>query len=133
MGSSDGPSEDAPAPAPKPGTRVCVSGGYDTNPEWLNGRPAGYLGTLLGYMPGQNELPAALVELDEPIHEVEIRGEVVSGAYLILEQAWVGVPWGPTSPRVHVELCDFMPESRPWAERRQGFWAESHASFRVVD
>lgn len=82
--------------------------------------------------PRPNDEPAAVVELDDRIENLCIRGEQVSGRYLVLEQAWVGVSWGQTSPRIHVEVCDFRPEPKRWQERRQGFWAESHATYEVV-
>jgi hypothetical protein len=33
---------------------------------------------------------------------------------------------------VHLELCDFEPEDRPWKTRRQGTWVESHASYTRI-
>ena len=28
--------------------------------------------------------------------------------------------------------ADFMPDSKPWRERRQGKWIESHAAYAIV-
>lgn len=109
------------------GQRIRVFGGYDMEPSWLEGCPEGYTGTVAEFIPGQNELPAAVVELDEPV-----RVSKAEGSYLVLEQGWVGVPWGQTSPRIHVELCDFRPEPKRWQDRKQGEWVESHATFEVV-
>jgi hypothetical protein len=34
---------------------------------------------------------------------------------------------------VHIELCDFVPEAKPWDDRRRGVWVESHATYERVD
>lgn len=115
-------------PPPEPGQRIRVFGGYDMEPEWLAGRPNGHRGRVVGFIPGQNDKPALVVQLDEEIHVGGARGSV-----LVLEQGWVGVDWGQTSPRLHVELCDFVPEDRPFDERRRGAWAESHATYELLD
>jgi hypothetical protein len=109
------------------GQRVRVFGGYDTNPAWLKDDPDGYEGVVVEFIPGRNELPAAVIALDVPLFAGGIEGGIV-----VLEQAWEGIRWGQTSPRVHVELCDFEPEHARWQERRRGAWIESHATFEVV-
>jgi hypothetical protein len=109
------------------GQRVRVFGGYDTNPAWLKDDPDGYEGIVADFIPGRNELPAAVIELDVPLFAGGIEGGIV-----VLEQAWEGIPWGQTSPRVHVELCNFKPEHKRWQDRRRGAWIESHATFEVV-
>ena len=109
------------------GQRVRVYGGYDYEPTWLEGSPDGYTGTVIEFIPGQNTEPAAVVELDDAIEVGDARGK-----YFVLEQGWVGVRWGQTSPRIHVELCDFKPESKRWQDRRQGAWVESHATFEAL-
>ena len=110
-----------------PGQRVRVFGGYDTNPAWLMDDLDGYEGVVCGFIPGRNDLPAAVVALDLPLYAGGIEG-----AFVVLEQAWEGIGWGQTSPRIHVELCDFTPETMRWDERRRGAWIESHATFEVV-
>ena len=110
-----------------PGQRVRVFGGYDTNPAWLKDDPDGYEGVVAEFIPGRNELPAVVVDLVVPLFAGGIEGGIV-----VLEQAWEGIPWGQTSPRVHVELCDFKPEHKRWQDRRRGAWIESHATFEVV-
>ena len=105
--------------------RVRLSGGYDTEPNWLQGK-GHYLGTVLDFIPGQNNGSAAVIELDDAI---TIAG--VSGRILVLELRYVGTQWGKSNT-VHVELCDFVPEPKPWQYRRQGKWVESHASCQVV-
>jgi hypothetical protein len=109
------------------GQRVRVFGGYDTNPAWLRDDPDGYEGVVSGFIPGRNELPAAVIVLDQPLFAGGIEG-----AFVVLEQALEGNAWGQSSPRIHVELCDFTPESGLWQERRRGAWIESHATFEVV-
>jgi hypothetical protein len=109
------------------GQRIRVFGGYDMYPEWLEQSPEGVLGTVVEFIPGENEEPAVIVQLDSPLETR--RG---TGTHLVLEQGWVGVKWGQTSPRVHVELCDFRPAGEPSSRRRRGSWAESHATFETL-
>ena len=103
------------------GDRVQLSGGYDMEPKWLNGETS-RLATLLKFIPGQNETSAAVVELDTPISVDGLTGRV-----LVLELRYKGASWGPSNT-VHIELCDFDPESKTWQQRKQGKWVESHAN-----
>jgi hypothetical protein len=107
------------------GHRIHLSGGYDMEPEWLGGG-IGYFGQVVAFIPGQNKEPAAVVELDSPI---EAAGAV--GKFVVLELRYVEAKWEEGQP-VHVELCDFMPESKRWQDRRQGKWVESHASHEII-
>jgi hypothetical protein len=107
------------------GDRVRLSGGYDMEPAWLSGE-AHIEGTVDGFIPGQNAVPAAVITLDEPITAL---GAV--GRTLVLELRYEGAGWAPTET-VHVELCDFAPEPKRWQDRRQGKWVESHATYRRV-
>jgi len=108
----------------KAGDRVKLSGGYD-NALWLCGR-SHVLGIVDALIPGQNDQPAVVVRLDEPIEFDGIRGSLV-----VLELRYVGATWGPTGT-VHVELCDFNPENKRWQDRRQGKWVESHATYELT-
>jgi hypothetical protein len=49
------------------GDRVRVYGGYDYQPEWLAANPEGYAGRVVEFIPGQNQLPAPVIELDEEL------------------------------------------------------------------
>jgi len=105
------------------GERVRLSGGYNFEPEWLSGKPC-VDGSIVEFIPGQNESPAVVVKLDKPI-----RSEGLTGDLLVLELRYVGATWEPRGT-VHVELCDFSPEPRAWKERRKGKWVESHATYQ---
>ena len=94
-------------------------------PRWLNGRKD-YTGTVKAFIPGQNDLPAALIALDEAVVY-----EGVTGRYLVLELRYEGAEWTEQGT-VHVELCDFVPEEKAWQDRKQGKWAESHAGYRKL-
>lgn len=109
------------------GQRVRIFGGYDMNPAWLKEDPDGYEGVVTEFIPGRKELPAAVIDLDIPL-----RAGGIDGSIVVLEQASEGVAWGQTSPRIHVELCDFQPAPTRWQDRRRGAWIESHATFEVV-
>ena len=103
------------------GDRVRLSGGYDMEPRWLKGQFE-YTGRVARFIPGQNESPAVVIELESPISVDGVIGNV-----LILELRYSGAQWEKINV-VHVELCDFDPEARAWQHRRQGKWIESHAS-----
>ena len=106
----------------EPGDRVRLSGGYFPNPEWRSGKD--YLeGTVVGYGPGQDDNGAAVIKLD-----TSITAEGVTGDVLVLELRHSGASWGGTG-FVHIELCDFHPEGKPWQDRRQGKWVESGAKY----
>lgn len=107
------------------GERLRLSGGYGPNPAWLSGK-ASVIGTLTEFIPGQNETPALVVQLDEPII-----GESTSGSTIVLELRHADAKWEPAGT-VHVELCDFVPEPKAWKDRRQGEWVESHATYQMV-
>lgn len=108
------------------GDRVRVFGGYDQHPTWL-ADGSGYVGTIVAFIPGQNENAAAVVRFDQAIVLPDARGE-----YAVLELGHMGTTWATPKPRIHVELCDFEPEARRWQDRRQGVWVESHATYDVV-
>jgi len=109
----------------KVGERVFLSGGYDMDPPWLCGR-RGHRGTIERFVPGQNAEPALLVKLDEPIEVDGCRGYLV-----VMELRYDGATWDGQEATTHVELCDFIPELKPWKERRQGKWVESHATIET--
>jgi hypothetical protein len=64
--------------------------------------------------------------------EGAVANHQVRGHVLVVELAHVGTDWSTPMPRIHVELCDFAPDAKPWANRRQGVWVESHASYRII-
>jgi hypothetical protein len=107
------------------GDRVQLSGGYDAGYTWLGEKESIY-GTVVKFIPVQNERPASLIKLDEPIAVDGVTGEL-----LVLELRYVGSEWKPTET-VHVELCDFEPEEKQWQDRRRGKWVESHATYKRV-
>jgi hypothetical protein len=108
----------------KVGDRLKLSGGYE-DLRWLGGRGFTF-GTVTALIPGQNDQPAVVARLDEPLEVAGLRARIV-----VLELRYVDAEWGP-SETVHVELCDFEPESKRWQDRRQGKWAESHAVYEVI-
>ena len=83
-------------------------------------------GAVVTFMLGQNGTPAAVIKLDSPMTFEDVTGDI-----LVLELRYVGAEWAPAGI-VHVELCDFTPEPKPWRNRRKGKWAESHASYERI-
>ena len=65
-----------------------LSGGYDMETAWLCGK-ADYLATLMSFIPGQSEQPAAVVKLDDPILVKNVSGDIV-----VLELRYAGASWG---------------------------------------
>lgn len=107
------------------GDRVQLSGGYSFEPAWLAGRK--YVkGSVVAFIPGQNDTSAAVAKLDELITYKEVTGDT-----LVLELRYVGAIWAATWI-VHVELCYFIPEPMLWKDRRRGEWAESHATYEKL-
>jgi len=104
------------------GDLVQLSGGYSFGPEWLAGA-ASVQGSVVAFIPGQNELQAAVIKLRRAITCKNVTGDI-----LVLELRYVGAIWEP-SGTVHVELCDFTPEAKPWRDRNKGEWVESHATY----
>ncbi len=107
------------------GDRVFVFGGYFMTPAWLDGKE-GYAGTVERFIPGQNEIPAAVIRTDE-----KVIAEGISGDVLVLSLRYADVLW-QFGAIVHVELCDFEPDSTRWQDRRQGKWVEGAASIRLL-
>ncbi len=69
------------------GDRVSIIGGYDFEPAWLAGGVS-VAGTVLKWIPGQNETPACVLRLDEPLTaEGDVRGKraVLTGSHVVLE------------------------------------------------
>ena len=108
------------------GDSIDLSGGYDYEPAWL-GERSSLKGKVASFIPGQNDVPAAVIALDEPLIVDGLTGRTV-----VLEQRYEGATWALAGV-VHVELCDFMPEPRRWQDRRQGKWVESHAQYQKME
>jgi len=107
------------------GNRVRLSGGYETYPKWLKGKRF-YEGDCVAFIQGQNSELAAVVRLDEPFEVDGLTGDVA-----VLELRYVGATWS-ASGVVHIELCSFTPEDKPWEERSKGLWVESNANYQTL-
>ena len=110
------------------GDKIKFKGGYDYDPLFLKYPPKrDRIGKIIRTIPGQNKEDALVVKLDFPI-----TGKKITGDILIMELRYEGQTWATDGP-VHLELCNFMPEEKPWKNRKQGEWVESHASFDIID
>lgn len=105
-----------------PGDRVHLALG-DATGEGVGPTCAG---TLVAFIPGPEQAPAAVLRLDTPLATPHARGE-----YVVLKLRYRDARWGSREV-VHVELCDFLPEAKPWSQRRQGRWVESRATYERV-
>lgn len=109
------------------GDKIELAGGYDYDPIYLKNPPAkDRKGTVIQFIKGQNDEPAAVVKLDQ-----KISGEKVTGDIAVLELRHVGQTWQEPTP-VHIELCDFIPEDKTWKDRKQGEWIEAAASVKLI-
>lgn len=121
------PTDDKPIKPLQLGDRIELSGGYDWDPIYLRKPPSKRrVGTIVQFIKGQSEQPATVVKLDEIIW-----GEKITGDIVILELRYVGQTWMEHSP-VHIELCNFMPEDKPWKDRRKGEWIEAAATCKLI-
>ena len=107
------------------GDRVRLGGGYDVEPRWLAGRQY-YSGSVKAVIPGQNDMPALVVEITEDA----VFGNY-SGKYLVLELRYAGAKWLETGT-VHVESRDCEPQAKSWQQGKQGKRVESHATYRKL-
>ena len=80
------------------GDRIQIGGGYDMEPQWLNGKTY-YIGTVKAFIPGQSDMSATIIELD---------GEAVfgkiHGKFLVLELRYGEGVWREKET-VHVISC----------------------------
>ena len=127
------------------GDRVDIFGGYEGDPEWLQG-DNGYVGTIR-----ELEGKSAVVELDSELNLLPLDGKDSAwriwgrklddparigsprGRWLLLRQGWIGSMWNEPTDRLHVILCNEEPTCEV-ADLNQvnGAWVESHALMRRV-
>ncbi len=109
------------------GDKIELFGGYDYDPLYLeNPASSNRIGKVTRFIKGQNDELAAVVKLEN-----SISGKSSTGNVLVLELRWEGQNWLTTGP-VHIELCNFEPEDKPWKERVKGEWMEAAASFKII-
>jgi len=113
------------------GDRLLVSGGYDYNPRWLNGRD-GCVGTVIRFLWEGNDRKKKLVlDLGEDLSTCEF-----SGRYLILFQRDSGSNWEDKGV-VHVVVGNSVPKDvlsiGVASDPDSGFkWVEAAASYKVL-
>jgi hypothetical protein len=110
------------------GDKVEISGGYDYDIRWLRNIDEGKVQGTVKVIFGKGDTKTnAIVELFE-----KIKVDDFEGKFLIIRTRYEKQEITEVSGIVHLELCDFLPESKPWEERRQGEWIESHASYKKL-
>jgi hypothetical protein len=80
---------------------------------FLQNPPAGKrTGTVICFIEGKNKEKAAVIRLD-----CKITGSKITGDMAVLELRYMDQTWREPGA-VHLELCEFMPEDKPWSERQ---------------
>ncbi len=110
------------------GDKIELSGGYDFEISYLKNPPADKrTGRVIQFITGQNKTPAAVAKLDQIISGDKITGDIV-----VLELRYQGATWTDNTFTVHIELCDFIPDNKPWKDRKQGEWVEAAATLKKI-
>jgi hypothetical protein len=105
------------------GDRVRLFGGYE-DIAWLGGRNE-VRGVVAEFIPGENDVPAVVVQLDEALHVRRTQGR-----WVVLQLRYVGATWQNVGI-VHVELLESRPPAMP-RYRPTGTHAESHATYELT-
>jgi hypothetical protein len=127
------------------GDRVLVTGGYDFEPDWLQGG-YGYTGTIrelrgkFAVVLLDSELRLPSIDRKDPAWRIAGRRiddpERIGsprGTWLLLQQGWVGSVWNEPTDRLHVVLCIEEPMiEAALSNEVTGAWVESHAIMRHV-
>lgn len=110
------------------GNKIELFGGYEYDPLFLKDPSANKrTGTVINFIAGQNEGKATVVRLDN-----KITGDNISGDIAVLELRYINKTWDDPGP-VHIELCDFIPEDKPWKDRQHREWIEAAATLRIIE
>ena len=122
------------------GDEVLVTGGYDMDPEWLQGGP-GYIGTIrevankwaVVELPSELALTAAdgdgWSDFGQGSQSELGRLPIARGRWLALTLAYVGAEWRDPIGRIHVGLCAQRPDfTKVPSGGGIGAWLESHAT-----
>jgi len=106
------------------GDRVRLFGGYEDT-EWLRGHQD-VRGVVEDFIPGFDEVPLAVVKLDEPL---AVRG--THRRWAVLQLRYVGATWQNVGI-VSVELVESRPPALAGSYRPTGTCVESHASYELT-
>ena len=115
----------------KIGDRIRLFGGYDMEPQWLQGRNE-YFANVLSYLDNNDERRSvagqvsALIEFDESI---EFAG--ISGKYGLVDLRYSNQSWENSGP-VHVTLLKDKIDTINEKIKESSRWMESHAFYEVV-
>ena len=112
----------------KNGDRLKLWGGYNEMSEWSK-LSKEVIGTVISFIPSQsgkvNET-AVVVKLDN-----ELKLKEAKGSFIVLETRYIDQTWEEYGP-VHVELCDFKPDSFQFEKRRRGVWIEAASCYDFI-
>jgi hypothetical protein len=108
------------------GDHLKLWGGYNGMSDWS--RLAKHIeGTVVNFIPSQNKGSAVVVKLDEQLVLKD-----ATGNYVIMETRWQGQTWHEYGP-VHLELCNFLPDSLPFERRKKGVWIEAASCYDFLN
>jgi hypothetical protein len=105
------------------GDRIRLFGAYD-DPAWLGGRDE-VRGVVVDIIPGENDVPAVVVELDEPLHARRAQGQ-----WVVLQLRYVGATWKNVGI-VNIELLQARPPAMA-QYRPTGTLVETHATYELT-
>lgn len=109
----------------QPGDRIKLSGGYSFEPEWLAGR-ANVNGEVAAFMPGQNDMPAAVIKLDELINSEDV------SAKLWFWNLGMSARTGRRPALFMLSCATSCPSPRPGRIEEKEKWVESHATYERI-
>lgn len=109
------------------GDRLVIFAGYDYKPKYLGDNDF-YIGEIVKFIPGQaGRKSAPVLRMDK-----SVQFDTLIGQYFVIETRHVGQDWNGYGA-VHVELCDFEPESIDYEQRDKGLWIEAAASYEFEE
>jgi len=104
------------------GNRVKIYGGYFEEPKWLK-HDEHVVGEVVGFILDQDKQDLLVIKLEE---EFVVGHD--KGSYLVLGLRYENMRWDDKGI-VSVELCDFIPEDKPWELRKHGKGVETAATY----
>ena len=111
----------------KIGDRIWFSGGYDMEPQWLEGKD-GYSGIVFGFKEFDHGR-FVIAKLDQKIKSSKLESDII-----LMQLRYKNAVWNDTE-HVHIFLCGEIPSveflSKEWFSQN-AVWMESHANYKKI-